>query len=87
MKRCPHANIVHCPLYIALHDARLVHLGCDNGAADPEICAVGRGVEYAENVGRLIALDPRTVAECRWREEVAGRRAQRDRNMRQAGLH
>lgn len=87
MADCPHADIRFCPLYLALHDAELVGLGCDDGRLGGlEGCAVARGLDYAPAVERLRARAPRLVAEAAFFEEAAAARAQRLRNMRAAGL-
>lgn len=83
--KCPHADIIHCPLAEAAHIAGAG--GCDDGQLDQGGCAVDRGQSYDEMVGRLTARHPRIVAQCRWNEQLAERRDQRTRNMRLNGVH
>jgi hypothetical protein len=77
-----HAECRFCPLYHAAHDPALSAWGCDDGRVDEGGCAVDRGMDYAEAVGRIAALAPRVVAELRWKEDAAASAAQRARNMR-----
>ncbi len=84
---CPHENIVHCPLYVAAHDASLAPLTCIKGDWE-EGCAVARDkLDYTKAVGRLRARAPRIVAECEFRQEADRIREQQRRNMRAAGLN
>lgn len=83
---CPHQNIAFCPLYVAAHDGEMGVNGCDDGRLDEGGCAVARGMDYAAAVGRLMATDPRLVAQLRWNEEAAEIKAQRARNLRLAGI-
>lgn len=78
---CPHAEIVHCPLYAAAHMGR--GLGCDDGRLDSGACQVSRGLDDAAEVARLPA---REVAILRFREAAAAARAQATRNTRALGL-
>lgn len=86
-RRCPHANIVHCPLYHAAHYGDVVGLSCDDGRLETGFCATARKLDYARAVARLEAVRPDIVARCRFNEEAAEAAAQRRRNMRAAGLH
>ena len=84
---CPHKNIVHCPLYVAAHDADLCLYGCHDGHAE-EGCAVKRGaMEYRSAAMRLAAVAPRLVAELSFAADIAAAREQRARNMRMSGIH
>lgn len=87
-ERCPHANIVHCPLYVAAHIAGAP--SCDDGKLDEMSgCAVDRNFEgyYGEKVAALSKMHPNIVIECAFAENAEAVRAQRSRNMRMAGIH
>jgi hypothetical protein len=65
---CPHANIVHCPLYIESHNGR--GIGCSGGEADrPCLVKAGRK-NYTAELSRLVTVDARLVAECAWHEDT-----------------
>jgi len=87
MKRCPHPNVVYCPLYAAAHEPD--GLGCDDGnLAEHEGCAVDRGVmDYNAGVAALCRVRPDTVRERAEAENAAMARQQRQRNLRAAGVH
>jgi hypothetical protein len=90
-RKCPHDNIVYCPLYLASHGGEWgFGLGCDDGKLDQGGCAVSRGMNYAETCIALAERVPRLMAEVRFLEkaavEAAARKAQRDRNMRALGI-
>lgn len=85
--RCPHANILHCPLYLAAHIPKPGYGGCDDGRLDEGGCAVDRDMDYVEAVARLRAVDPRLVAELEFEEQADEMRKTRARNMRLAGIH
>lgn len=82
---CPHDNIVHCPLYVAAHDADLVGLSCFTGKEDVDGCRF-KHLDHTAMVERLRARAPRLVAECEFKAEADRIRGQRRRNMRAAGL-
>lgn len=85
-RKCPHADIRHCPLYEAMHIAGAT--SCDDGHLEGwQGCAVDRGASYAALVGTLMASHPRIVAQNQWDEQLAVRRRQRDRNLRLNGVH
>lgn len=78
---CPHANVVHCPLYHGAH----VPGGpsCDDGRCDEGGCGVDRGtVDYAAAVAEFLAKYPREFAELEFAEAAAQIADQRRRNMR-----
>ena len=87
--KCPHANIIHCPLYLAAHIANAG--GCDDGRLGEGGCAVDRGMNYRAGVEAFRAKYPREVAECEFAEAAAQAAAQADeqraRNMRLSGVH
>lgn len=84
--QCPHANIIHCPLYTGAHVA--YGPSCDDGKLETQQCAVDRGViEYRATVELLRAKHPQLVAECEFAEAAAQAEEQRARNMRAAGIH
>lgn len=85
--KCPHANIVHCPLYHACHDARFADSACDDGRLEQGGCAVDRGMDYSAAVARIRTVDPRLVAEMEWQEAAEQSKQRRAQNMRAAGLH
>lgn len=85
--KCPHANIIHCPLYHACHDTRFSGSGCDDGKWDQGGCAVDRGMDYGAAVATMRAIDPRLIAEMEFAEAAEQSQVQRRRNMRAAGLH
>jgi hypothetical protein len=84
VKRCPHDDIRHCPLYVAAHDAGAADYSCDDGELGPMPtgCAVSRGYSYATAVEGLMRVVPDLVKECRTAEAAAASQAQRERNMR-----
>lgn len=84
--KCPHDNIVHCPLYTGAH---VPHgPGCDDGELGTGFCAVDRGImNYRATVELLRLKHPRLVAECEFSEAAERSREQRSRNMRAAGVH
>lgn len=83
--KCPHGNIVHCPLYVAAHEGD--GLGCDDGHMGFEGCAIDRGADYNQMVAKLCRKNPAMVRECADRENAELARQQRARNMRAAGIH
>ena len=83
--KCPHANIIHCPLYVASHAA--IGIGCDDGGLADGGCAVDRGMDYVCEVAKFRAQMPREVAMLEWNERAEQMRQQRARNMRAAGVH
>lgn len=89
MSKCPHDNIVHCPLYVASHSGHDVVLGhgCVNGDW-AQGCEIERGdAAYIHAVAKLAKIVPRLVQGCADREAEALAKAQRQRSMRAAGLH
>lgn len=82
--KCPHEMVQFCPLYVESHNGRM--MGCVDDLEKPCMVADGRLV-YAEAVGKLMAVDAQLVARCRFAEEEAQATAQRNRNMRAAGIH
>lgn len=85
-RKCPHHNIVHCPLYLASHEGQ--GFGCDDGRLEPwGGCAVDRGADYGAMVAKYAAVNPQAVAECAFMEAEEARKQQRARNMRAAGVH
>lgn len=86
MRRCPHPNIAHCPLYRASHEAD--GLGCDDGRlGEHEGCAIDRGGDYGQALAALWKANPDLINEAAEAEGLAMKRAQRERNLRAAGLH
>lgn len=85
-RRCPHANIVYCPLY---HAAHIPHAGgCDDGELDTGLCAVDRRrLNYRKEVELLRVHQPGLVERLAFDEDEATRCEQRARNMRLSGIH
>lgn len=82
VKKCPHANVVYCPLYHAAHEDG--GLGCDDGWLDQfEYCGVSRSLNYDEEVAKLPQWK---VAELAFREGAETARQQRITNMRTNGI-
>ncbi len=86
-QRCPHTNIVNCPLYVAAHDGEIWRFSCADGEIDAGACAVARSANYHEHLGLLRAHAPRLVAECEWRERLSEARIQREHNWLLHGVH
>jgi hypothetical protein len=87
VKRCPHDDIRHCPLYVAAHGDGYVY-SCDDGELGPMPtgCAVSRGYSYTDGIDGLMRVAPGLVAECRRAEAAAASQTQRERNMRVAAI-
>jgi hypothetical protein len=84
--RCPHADIQHCPLYIAAHTAK--GIGCDDGKWEPGAgCAISRGKNYRAEVERVRMIEPGLVERAEWNESAEKAKAQRARNLRLNGIH
>lgn len=84
-RRCPHADVQHCPLYHAAHIGN--GLGCDDGRLEEQSCAVARGMSYEQNRELLRVKEPGLVERCEWNETAAARRMQMTRNLRMNGIH
>jgi len=59
--KCPHGNIVHCPLYIAAHYPGLGEYSCADGRLNEGGCAVKRGLNYEKALARLSEAAPKIV--------------------------
>lgn len=71
---CPHVNIARCPLYVAMHDARLSGATCWPRDNDLQTgCAVAKGADYDQMVARMNVLDFEMVTKC----EIAEREDQK----------
>jgi hypothetical protein len=82
--KCPHENIVDCPLYHGMHVAgapSCVSRDLQDG------CLVDQGADYDGLVMALRIAHPKVVAECEWNAAVRQAKEQRDRNMRVNGIH
>lgn len=85
-RRCPHAAVQHCPLYIASHGGPAGALGCCWGDWS-QGCAVDRGeMKYGEALAAVATADPLMVARALESERARRADAQRRRNMLAAGL-
>lgn len=60
---CPHANIIFCPLYIAMHTGRGGSCWPDDGEIQTG-CAVAKGADYEMAVAKLNIIDFETVTRC-----------------------
>ena len=83
-RRCPHARIQFCPLYVAAHVPN--GGGCDDGHIHDGRCAVDRGMDYGCELARIRGKDPRLVAMLAFNEDAAIATAQRARNRQQNGV-
>lgn len=83
--KCPHENIVHCPLYHASHSGN--GFGCDDGDLGGGECAVARGMSYAAEVEKLRVHEPKMVAQIEWDQQAEALKAQRRRNLAINGIH
>lgn len=84
-RKCPHARIEFCPLYIAAHEA--AGFGCDDGRLGEGGCAVSRGLDYGAALVMLSHANRALVLECADRESHHMRIEQRRRNVKNLGLH
>ena len=82
--KCPHENIVDCPLYHAMHVAGAI--SCLSADLQ-DGCRVDQGEDYEGIVAALRIQNPDLVAQCEWNSMLRERKEQRARNMRAAGLH
>lgn len=82
---CPHKNITHCPLYHAAHHGG--GIGCDDGQLGSGECAVARGMNYSDEVAKLLVRDARLVAQLEWDKQAEDQMAQRRRNLAINGIH
>lgn len=82
--KCPHDDIMYCPLYIAAHGTGL---GCDDGRLGEGGCAVDRGMSYRAERELIRTKKPGLVEQAEWNEDLARRTAQRQRNLRVNGIH
>ncbi len=85
MRKCPHANVVYCPLYHAAHTAS--KFGCDDGNLGNGDCAISRGQSYEGSVSALRIEQPGLVERLEWQSSEISRQQQRRRNMRALGIH
>lgn len=84
--KCPHVDIRFCPLYHASHTAW--SLGCDDGKSTGwDGCGVSRALDYGTCLAELHRVSPRMIADCALAENAEVSKAQRNRNMKAAGLH
>jgi hypothetical protein len=83
--KCPHDPSTWCPLSVAMN--AVGRPSCDDGRLDEGGCAIDRGADYHEVLGRLLVVDARLVATCRWHEDLAARQAQQQRNLKLNGIH
>jgi hypothetical protein len=84
-RKCPHARIEFCPLYVAAHEGG--GLGCDDGRLAEGGCAASRGMDYGKALARLSYENRDLVLECAEREHQYMMIEQRRRNMKAAGIH
>ena len=82
--KCPHDNIVDCPLYHAMHVVGVIScmsVDLQDG------CLVDQGTDYETLVLALRVQDPHLVAQCEWNAMSRNRAEQHQRNMTAAGVH
>jgi hypothetical protein len=84
-RKCPHARIEFCPLYIAAHEAG--GFGCDDGRLAEGGCAVSRSLDYGRALARLSEANRALVLECAEQENHNMKVEQRRRNMKNLRLH
>ena len=85
-RRCPHADVQHCPLYIAAHGGPAAAFMCLVGDWS-QGCAVDRGeMKYGEALAAAATADPLMIARALESERARRANAQRRRNMLAAGL-
>lgn len=58
--KCPHENIIHCPLYIGAHVA--YGPSCDDGGLGAGTCAVDRGRHLEAGATRDKGATPKAAA-------------------------
>lgn len=83
--KCPHDNIVDCPLYHGMHVGG--GPSCWSDRIPEGLCAVDLGANYDALVLALRIKHPMVVAECEWNAAIRARSEQRERNMRLNGVH
>jgi hypothetical protein len=84
-RKCPHARIEFCPLYVAAHEGG--GFGCDDGRLSEGGCAASRGMDYGRALAKLSLANRALVLECAERENQTMKIEQRRRNMKNLGLH
>lgn len=84
-RKCPHRNIVDCPLYIGMHIVG--GHSCWSDRLEEGLCAVDLGANYDGLIEAMRVKHPREVAECEWRSAQRESQEQRKRNMLLAGIH
>lgn len=84
-RKCPHARIEFCPLYVAAHEGG--GFGCDDGKLQEGGCAVSRLLDYGKALARLSHANRELVMECAERESLQMKIEQPQRNMKNLGLH
>lgn len=84
-RKCPHDRIQYCPLYLAGHECGLAT--CMD-KWDYDGCDVDHGrKDYGQLVAELYRQKPEIIKERADAESRAQAIAQRERNMRAAGVH
>lgn len=91
-RKCPHANIQFCPLYVAAHGLQTPEgelLGCDDGKLEDGHCAVDRGMPYAREVAKVRQAEPGLVEQLQFKEQAAEEwaEAEKRREKRRRMLH
>ncbi len=84
MRKCPHAKIQYCPLYVGMHivdGPSCWHKNLEDG------CAVDHGASYEDLVAAFFRAHPADFAEITLAERASESREQRQRNVRLNGLH
>lgn len=63
-RKCPHANIMDCPLYHAMHIANAP--SCYSHRLDEGLCKVDLGKKYEDILMALNIFDLRIASDCEW---------------------
>lgn len=81
--KCPHADVVDCPLYHGMH---VTGPSCFHEKLF-EGCAVDHGADYDVLLSALQATNPMLVAECEMMATARAVKEQRWRNRHHNGIH
>jgi hypothetical protein len=84
-RKCPHAKIQYCPLYVGMHIVD--GPSCISTKLDEGLCAVDLGASYEDLVAAFFRAHPAMFSEITLAERAYESGEQRNRNMRAAGIH
>jgi hypothetical protein len=65
-RKRPHANIVQCPLYHAMHASGAP--SCFSARLDDGLCKVDLGASYQDILAKLNRFDLSIAAMCEWQK-------------------